>query len=193
MTTDWLMVVITFVYVVATIFICVFNYRSAQAARKQNELSKMQYEDDVRLKLMPCLLIRRASSSGIINGVVEYEFEHQGNQELITGEIVFTVTNVGSGIAQKIEYYMAPGTRGYRRYFVESMPQNDSRTVRLSLSAVNNTTQELNIAISYCDLLDHAYMQTLTVRLNYIDEGMQLETYFLSAPQHLKKEMSRTE
>lgn len=59
--TDWLMVIITFVYVIATIFICVFNYRSAQAAKEQIELSKVQYEDDVRLKLMPCLCIEKVA------------------------------------------------------------------------------------------------------------------------------------
>lgn len=29
--TDWIMIAITAVYVIATIFICIFNYRSAKA------------------------------------------------------------------------------------------------------------------------------------------------------------------
>lgn len=37
MTTDWLMVIITAIYVVATIFICVYNGKSAKAAEKQTE------------------------------------------------------------------------------------------------------------------------------------------------------------
>lgn len=43
MITDWLMVIITSVYVIATILICVFNARSAKAAREQTEQMKLQF------------------------------------------------------------------------------------------------------------------------------------------------------
>jgi hypothetical protein len=43
--TDWIMVIITFVYVIATILICVFNYRSAKATREQVAEAKRQYEE----------------------------------------------------------------------------------------------------------------------------------------------------
>lgn len=46
--TDWLMVVITFVYVVATIFICIANLRSAKATREQLAVSKRQYDEENR-------------------------------------------------------------------------------------------------------------------------------------------------
>lgn len=42
--TDWIMVIITGVYVVATIFICVFNYSSAKAAREEVAEAKRQFE-----------------------------------------------------------------------------------------------------------------------------------------------------
>lgn len=37
--TDWLMVIITAIYVVATIIICVSNYKSANLSRKSNEIN----------------------------------------------------------------------------------------------------------------------------------------------------------
>ena len=43
--TDWIMVIITGVYVLATIFICVFNYRSAKATREQVAEAKRQYDE----------------------------------------------------------------------------------------------------------------------------------------------------
>ena len=43
MITDWLMVVITLVYVVATIFICRANIQSAKAAKVQMEESRKQF------------------------------------------------------------------------------------------------------------------------------------------------------
>lgn len=42
--TDWIMVGITAIYVIATIFICVFNYKTAKATNEQtNELKKQFY------------------------------------------------------------------------------------------------------------------------------------------------------
>lgn len=46
--TDWLMVGITVVYVVATIFICRANIRSAIATKEQIEESKRQFEESNR-------------------------------------------------------------------------------------------------------------------------------------------------
>ncbi len=46
--TDWLMVIITAVYVVATILICWANIKSAEAAREQIEESRKQFEESNR-------------------------------------------------------------------------------------------------------------------------------------------------
>ena len=53
--TDWLMVGITFIYVIATILICVANLKSARAT--QNQLAEMIHEHDenIRLSFMPRL------------------------------------------------------------------------------------------------------------------------------------------
>ena len=46
--TDWLMVIITFVYVVATVFICWANIKSAKATRDQLAESKRQFDEENR-------------------------------------------------------------------------------------------------------------------------------------------------
>lgn len=51
--TDWLMVVITFVYVVATIFICIANLNSAKATRAQLAEMKHEHDENVRMSVMP--------------------------------------------------------------------------------------------------------------------------------------------
>ena len=53
--TDWIMVIITLVYVVATIFICIFNGRSAKATRDQVEESQKQFHEAKRLEKIPYL------------------------------------------------------------------------------------------------------------------------------------------
>ena len=46
--TDWLMIVITAVYVIATIFICRANIKSAEASKEQLEEMRKQYAEDNR-------------------------------------------------------------------------------------------------------------------------------------------------
>lgn len=48
--TDWLMVIITLVYVVATILICVFNGKSAKTAREQIEEAQKQQSQNMALQ-----------------------------------------------------------------------------------------------------------------------------------------------
>lgn len=43
MLTDWLMVIITAIYVVATIFICIYNGKSAKTAKTQTEEMRRQF------------------------------------------------------------------------------------------------------------------------------------------------------
>lgn len=46
--TDWLMVIITVIYVIATIMICLANIRSAKATREQLAEAKRQFEESNR-------------------------------------------------------------------------------------------------------------------------------------------------
>lgn len=54
--TDWLMFGITFIYVVATILICLFNHRSAKAAQEQLAESQKQQSQNIALQ---CYAMRR--------------------------------------------------------------------------------------------------------------------------------------
>lgn len=49
--TDWLMVIITAIYVGATIFICIFNGKSATAAQKQLSESALQQSENIKIQL----------------------------------------------------------------------------------------------------------------------------------------------
>lgn len=46
--TDWLMVIITGIYVVATIFICIANFKSAKATRDQTAEQQNQFKEENR-------------------------------------------------------------------------------------------------------------------------------------------------
>lgn len=49
--TDWIMVIITFVYVVATIFICRANIKSAKASKEELAEMKRQYAEENRPRI----------------------------------------------------------------------------------------------------------------------------------------------
>lgn len=49
----FVMAILTFVYVIATIFICVFNGKSASATRKQTEEAQRQFEENNRAHVIP--------------------------------------------------------------------------------------------------------------------------------------------
>ena len=46
--TDWAMVVLTAIYVLATILICYYNYGATKASRDQAAEMRRQYEEDNR-------------------------------------------------------------------------------------------------------------------------------------------------
>lgn len=75
--TDWLMVIITTIYVIATIVICIFNGKSAKAAREQAEISKKQTKEMIRqynLTNRPIVTIRfDIVRSGLLCFIVENE------------------------------------------------------------------------------------------------------------------------
>ena len=49
--TDWLMIIITLVYVIATIFICMANIKSAKASKEELDEIKRQYNDENRPRI----------------------------------------------------------------------------------------------------------------------------------------------
>ena len=99
--TDWLMVGITAVYVIATVFICIYNGRSAKATREQVSESQRQYEETKRLEMMPYLQFESTDHSP------NYEM----NLVLVSGDLrngtyitILRVKNIGYGTAKDISY-----------------------------------------------------------------------------------------
>lgn len=62
---DWVMVLLTGVYVVATIIICYFNYGSTKAAREQAAEMRRQYEEENRPYITVELIYERKTFYGL--------------------------------------------------------------------------------------------------------------------------------
>lgn len=62
---DWAMVALTTVYVIATILICYFNYRSAKVSKEQAEEMHRQYDAENRPYITAELIYERKSFYGL--------------------------------------------------------------------------------------------------------------------------------
>ena len=85
--TDWLMVIITFVYVVATIFICVANFKSAKASNEQLAESKRQFDEQNRPYMSCQYVLENRAICGI-------KFYNCGNMPVIHLEKMLPVESV---------------------------------------------------------------------------------------------------
>ena len=70
---DWAMVIITIVYVGATIAICIFNYKSAKATREQVTESRRQFQENNRAFVTVTLEIIRG-------GLLTLKIHNYGHQ-----------------------------------------------------------------------------------------------------------------
>ena len=82
MITDWLMVIITSVYVIATILICRANIKSAEATKEQIAESKRQYEEEHRAYITYEIIFERRTWYGM-------RFTNHGKRVANRGRFVF--------------------------------------------------------------------------------------------------------
>ena len=74
--TDWLMVIITVVYAGATIFICIFNGKSAKTSQKQLSESILQQSKNIKIQLAHKRLEIISFFDKIIDTIMsEWDFE----------------------------------------------------------------------------------------------------------------------
>ena len=85
MLTDWLMVIITFVYVVATVFICIYNSKSAKAAKEQAEIAQKQMD----------LMLQQFRETN--RPVISIGFDI-----IRSGILCFVIENIGMAAAKKV-------------------------------------------------------------------------------------------
>ena len=109
MITDWLMVIITAIYVVATILILRANQKSAKITEKQLEASKLQFMETQRLSVLPYLsvdigdtLFQETDNLPIFDLYLWLcPIENNENHAWITRGIV--VTNIGAGLVSNLK------------------------------------------------------------------------------------------
>lgn len=162
LTPDWIMVVITAVYVIATIVISVFNGKSANATKEQVEESKRQFEETKRLELMPFLQIEIPTESDTPSFVLELPCSDDDVIQNIY--ILVRVKNVGNGTATNITYSWEPkGTKSSVSAYppINAIMKGDGYSFQFTLEA-SEDIEDGTIGCftwQYDDLLGRSYEQ----------------------------------
>ena len=162
-----LMVLITFVYVVATVEICRANIKSSEATREQLIESKRQYEDKKRLEIMPYIQFERTKENA--NHELSLVLD-SGNK--LTGKynLLVCVKNIGNGTAKDIAYTYQwdNGAKAYDRgaFPVRALSSGESQTIKVEFAHTTEERPERTACflLRYRDLLENAYTQELNLR-----------------------------
>lgn len=162
---DWAMVIITFIYVIATIVICIFNYKSLKATQLQIEQLKVQN----RTEMMPILSIKRCADNRERNGIdiiYLYTTNAMNDGELFSTDITFCAKNVGHGIAKDISYNWKTKPKGANPYIV-SLPENDERVMLITFVANNKmeNCRTSSMEIQFSDYFGNHYHQAVAFSL----------------------------
>ena len=190
--TDWLMVVITAIYVVATIYISRANIKSADATREQLVESKRQYEDKKRLEIMPYIQFEQTKDNANheLNLVLD-------SGDKLTGEYILLVRmkNIGIGTAKDIgdTYLWDICSQSYDRggFPVDALSSGESQTIKIEFA---HTTAEIEdrtacFILRYRDLLENDYTQQLKLRFKRNSSAtLKLTDFGTSSPALVTKE-----
>lgn len=186
------MVIVTTIYMVATIFICIYNSRSAKAAKEQVDQMKLQYQNDLRIRMMPCLTPYLTGRPQKIHGTISFSFGPASRCKRRSNYLYFRIVNTGHDLAKEIRYTLTPDLGINPCYHVFSLPVGESRNVRINVkcSFHTSTVSPLEFSIYYQDLFGTRYHQEFSVILSCNRGKACVETYFISVPQVVEQDDS---
>ena len=195
MVTDWLMVGITFVYVVATIFICYFNAKSAKATREQVAESKRQFEESRRLQVVPYLQLSFTNSD--ISDAVPCVYLEMRNdkEEYTTKQALFTLKNIGLGIVHHTKITVTTRYKeddGYPAFDIV-MPPNCEKSTYVQFNVKKHhdklaRREDIYIHIKYDDILGNTYSQEAQLLMAVRADGARLLPVIdMKSPQRVMK------
>lgn len=164
--TDWIMVGITAAYVIATIVICIFNWKSTRTSNAQIEESKRQHEETKRLEAMPFLYFEIPMEYQ----PPRFEMDLPISKD-ITGRtytIVF-VKNMGNSTAANIEYdWSCDGFIRKGLFPSRAMMKSDSDYIQLFLQhePSERRTTKGSLGLFYNDMLGNRYRQVIQLGIS---------------------------
>lgn len=194
--TDWIMVAITAIYVIATIVICVFNYKTAKAASMQIQESKRQFDETRRLQIMPYLqvTITPKKDDEIWNPIPETWFiiSDSDKDNTVRSDYYISFVNIGLGMlhhtkilwnsvrkhndgypAMDIVMAINSPWRITGAFFAERAESDDP---------FKSKRMDCSIDVTYEDLIGNSYSQKVEMLFLIHHTKIDLVYYFISPP-----------
>ncbi len=173
--TDWIMIIITAVYVVATIAICYFNAKSAKAAKDQLEATQQQHDKMIALQCLPILQLESLTELLLPDHNFVMQLPLYRNEYNNTIVKVFALKNLGNGTAMNLTYTWKCDK--YDISITDIMPlcairAGDSYNIKIEFDIDEDDLDEAIspcIEFEYTDILGQSYTQK--VFLHHSDEA----------------------
>ena len=199
-----LMVIITAVYVVATIQICRANIKSAKASnaqvaavkeqtdavKAQLDESKREYEETKRLEHMPYMQVsfgkwKTSDERGSYLPNMMLDINRSGDNHASSSGMSIDITNIGLGLAVKLKCQWVSGDIKQEQHLSASLLKQEeccTSTFIISAAVPDKEPQyaETSLIICFDDFLGNHYEQT-------VDISFQIHPDYISLVQHITK------
>lgn len=188
MSADWAMVIITAIYVVATICIMRANQKSAKAAKEQLSEMKREHEESARLQVMPYLRFRVDRKLPVENKMMPAFIVHVNeydNDESVGIITVVEVTNIGQGLATNIvcSWNDMENTEPFPVDYLRSEEHKSAHFMFLAKRGSSVGVSELYpLTFHFTDVLGNEYRQDIILNVFAEENNLEVTAHKAEAP-----------
>lgn len=201
--TDWLMVGITLVYVIATIAIWFANHKSARATEKQLIESKRQFDETKRLEHMPYMQIsfgkwKTSDERGSYLPNMMLDINRSDDNRFASAGMSIDVTNIGLGLAVNIKCkwisakckWISAGIEQEQHLSASLLKRGEccNSTFIISAAIPEKEPQYADTSLIICfdDFLGNHYEQTVDISFQIHPHHISLVQYSTKPPKFIE-------
>lgn len=187
-----IMVIITAIYVIATILICVYNRKSAEASKKQISESQHQFKENQRLQVMPYLQFKIEKLPNVEHqSPCIYLDLYSNKDKILESTSYISIKNIGVGIAHHLEITLTTSYKHNDKFPANDiiLTPSDERYLFIKYKVEAPITEigkkeEIIVNIKFEDVLGNIYKQEAHFWIIAMREYVELFSYFeMSCPQ----------
>ena len=196
MITDWLMVGITLIYVIATIAIWFANHKSARATEKQLVESKRQFDETKRLEHMPYMQVSfgewiTSDERGSYLPNMWLDINRTADNHASSSGMSIDVTNIGLGLAVNLKCQWISGEIKQEQHLSASLLKKEeccTSTFIISAAVPDKEPQyaETSLKICFDDFLGNHYEQTVDISFQVHPHHISLVQYSTKSPKYIE-------
>lgn len=196
MITDWLMVGITLVYVIATIAIWFANHKSARATEIQLEESKRQFDETKRLEHMPYMQVSfgewiTSDERGSYLPNMWLDINRTADNHAASSGMSIDVTNIGLGLAVNLKCQWVSGEIAQEQHLSANLLKQEeccTSTFIISAAVPDKEPQfaDTSLIICFDDFLGNHYEQTVDISFQVHPHHISLVQYSTKSPKYIE-------